>query len=123
MTHTRTQSRWVARVLSGRAPSLPSEADMRDDIAAFEGRMQAESIPLRYLHNQVGAGLRLHAIWMCLMWVSICRYGCISICRCRCVELCIGSFDCMPFLYKQPGVHHTMIVCLCARAYAVGRPA
>ena len=44
------QSKWVARVLSGRIV-LPSKEDMMEDVKAFYSKLEARGWPKRYTHN------------------------------------------------------------------------
>jgi len=44
------QSKWVARVLSGRI-MLPSKEEMMEDVKAFYSKLEARGWPKRYTHN------------------------------------------------------------------------
>jgi Flavin-binding monooxygenase-like len=46
------QSRWIARVLSGRA-QLPSRADMEAHVDAFYTLLEESNVPVHYTHNHV----------------------------------------------------------------------
>ncbi len=46
------QAKWVARVLSGRAPPLPSRAAMEQDVVAYDALLAHAGVPVRHTHCQ-----------------------------------------------------------------------
>ena len=46
------QAKWVARVLSGRAPPLPDCATLQAEAAAFYALLERAGVPVRYTHRQ-----------------------------------------------------------------------
>ena len=66
------QAKWVARVLSGRAPPLPDCAMLLAEAAAFYALLERAGVPVRYTHRQARAAhtaaCMLDLMQPCMQW-------------------------------------------------------